>query len=146
MHMSRDSQATESGAPISPRSADFTVDAINKSVGEKAAATHSDSGSETATKPKSEATTVRAAGNESVEKEFRKYTTAKVAELFNNLRKETREIEGNIMIGETDVLNRDQHAFMMRRHELSLVYVSPPPLTCSCNKLMLLTCKSKKTP
>ena len=62
-------------------------------------------------------------GTETVENDFRKYTTDKVTELFNVLRKETLEIESNIAIGEKEVLDRDKHAFMMRRHELALAYV-----------------------
>lgn len=64
-------------------------------------------------------------GTESVEKEFRNYTTAKVTDLFNVLRKETLDIENNIAAGEKEVLDRDQHAFMMRRHDLAVAYVTP---------------------
>jgi hypothetical protein len=115
--------------PSSPVSPDFTIDGINKSVGEFTAAAHPATGSESVIKSKTDAIAVRTSGTDSAEKEFEKYTTAKVAALFNNLRKETREIEDNITIGENDVLNRDQHAFIMRRHELSLVYVSRLYLT-----------------
>ena len=54
------------------------------------------------------------------EKEFQKYTTDKVKNLFEGLRKETDDIEDNIAIGEAEVLKRDQLAFMMRQHELIL--------------------------
>jgi hypothetical protein len=59
---------------------------------------------------------------ESAEKEFQKYTAAKVNELFNILRRETLDIEENIAIGEKEVIDRDQHAFIMRRHERLIAY------------------------
>jgi hypothetical protein len=62
-------------------------------------------------------------GNESAEKEFQSYTSTKVRDLFNGLRRQTLEIEANIAIGEREVLDRDQHAYMMRRHELSIAYL-----------------------
>ena len=52
-----------------------------------------------------------------------KYKASNLNDLFDGLRRETLEIEENIAIGQKEVLDRDQHAFLMRRHELSIAYV-----------------------
>jgi hypothetical protein len=62
-----------------------------------------------------------AAGHKpNAEKEFQKYTSDKVTDLFDNLRRETVEIEKNIGLGEAEVLDRENMAFMMRQHDLAL--------------------------
>lgn len=54
------------------------------------------------------------------EKLFQNYTETKIKNLFESLRKETDNIERNIAVGESEVLKRDELAFLMKRHDLAL--------------------------
>ncbi|KAJ3369356.1 hypothetical protein HDU91_007277 [Kappamyces sp. JEL0680] len=61
-----------------------------------------------------------ASQSQSADKEFQNYSTGKGKDLFDGLRRETEEIEMNIALGEQEVLDREQMAFLMRQHDLAL--------------------------
>ena len=57
----------------------------------------------------------------SAEAEFLEYSAKQTKSLFNKLRDQTDQIEGSIAVGESEVLHRDEIAFLAARHELAVI-------------------------
>jgi hypothetical protein len=60
------------------------------------------------------------AGETDAEKQFLAYSAKQTKDLFNGLRTQTEQIEVNIAKGESEVLLKDEIAFLLRRHEAAL--------------------------